>query len=143
MNVDPSGRLGRRRMLAMMAAGASATALAGCGSVRDPSGVGDSGATDVILHSIASEPRTVSITITDTEAASPHTERTLAVTPGEIVDPVNYGKLPTNTSGYTVEVAVTDGPSETFEWTDPTVRLAPLWVQLDGTRNIAFLLQAG
>ena len=136
-------RLDRRRMLATMAAVTSATSIAGCASLRDQPGVGDSGATDVIVHSIASETKTVSITITDTDAESPHTSRTLDVSPGEIVDPVNSGKLPTNTSSYTVEVAVNDGPSETFEWTDPTVTLAPLWVQIDGTRNIIFLLQAG
>jgi hypothetical protein len=56
---------------------------------------------------------------------------------------VNSGKLPTNTSSYTVQVSVEDGPSETFEWTDPSVELAPLWVRIDGTRNITFLLQAG
>ena len=135
METDPSGRLGRRRLLAMLAAGASATSLAGCASVRDRSGVGDSGATDVIVHSIAAEPRTVSVTITAADAASPHTARTLAVAPGEVVDPVNAGKLPTNTDGYTVEVAVTDGPSETFEWTESTVQLAPLWVRIHGTQT--------
>lgn len=126
-----------------MAAMASTTSLAGCSLLQDQTGVGDSGATDVIVHNIAAEPKTVSITITDREAENPHTARTLTVSPEEIVDPVNSGKLPTNTSGYTVEVAVNNGPSETFDWTDPTVQLAPLWVQIDETQNIRFLLQAG
>jgi hypothetical protein len=126
-----------------MAAMASTTSIAGCSLFRDRSGVGNSGATDVIVHNVAAEVKTVSIEITDAEAEDPHTKETLTVSPGEVVDPVNDGKLPTTTSGYTVEVSVQDGPSETFEWTDPTVQLAPLWVQIDGSRNIHFLLQAG
>jgi hypothetical protein len=137
-----SGRLGRRQMLAAMVA-AGTTSIAGCSSFLDRGGVGDSGATDVVVHNVASESKVVSVTVTDTNAEEPHTDRTLDVAPGEIVDPVNSGKLPTNTSSYTVEVAVENGPSETFEWTDPTVQLAPLWVQIDDTRNIKFLLQAG
>jgi ABC-type glycerol-3-phosphate transport system substrate-binding protein len=143
MEDDPSSHHDRRQVLATMAALASTTGIAGCSLSQDQTGVGDSGATDVIVHNIASESKTVSITITDTEAENPYTSRTLEVSPEEIVDPANSGKLPTNTSGYTVDVAVTNGPSETFEWTDPTVQLAPLWVQIDGTRNIVFLLQAG
>lgn len=143
MGEHSSRQLDRRRLLATMAALAGTTSIAGCSLSRDRPGVGDSGATDVILHNTASEPKTVAITITDRAAESPHTDRTLTVSPGETIDPVNAAKLPTNTSGYTVEVAVTDGPSETFEWTEPTVELAPLWVQVDGTHNVRFLLQAG
>jgi hypothetical protein len=86
---------------------------------------------------------TVSITITPAGAEDPHTSRTVVLAPNETVDPVSDSKLPTTGDGYTVDVAVEDGPSETFEWTDPTVTLAPLWVYVDDTRNIKFLLQAG
>lgn len=133
------------------------TGLAGCGSLRDDGtdddteddgdagdgGVGNSFATDVVAFSGATAPRTVSITITDTESDTPHTDRTLDLAPGETVDPVNSGKLPANGSSYTVDVVVEDGPSETFEWTDPSAELAPLWVRVDDSQNITFLLQAG
>lgn len=134
--------MSRRQSLFTMAA-VAATGLAGCGSTQDTNGVANSFATDVIVCSAASAPRTVSITITEADADTPHTDRTLDLSPGETVDPVNSGKLPANSSSYTVEVAVEDGPSETFEWTDPSVELAPLWVRIDGTQNVTFLLQAG
>ncbi|MHB9285659.1 hypothetical protein ACKVMT_01300 [Halobacteriales archaeon Cl-PHB] len=138
-----SSWLDRRQVLATVAAATGATSIAGCASFRDAPAVGDSGATDVILHSTAAESKTVSITVTDVEADQPHTDTTVDIQPGAVVDPVNDGKLPTTTSGYTVEVDVQGGPSETFEWTDPTVQLAPLWVQVDDSPNVLFLLQAG
>ncbi|MFB6149886.1 MAG: hypothetical protein ABEJ48_09500 [Halobacteriales archaeon] len=125
-----------------MAAVAGATSVAGCSSVLNDEGVGDSGATDVVVYNRASTSQTVSITVTDTSAERPHTSRTLELSPGEVVDPVNSSKLPTNTS-YTVEVTVEGGLSETFDWADPAVELAPLWIQIDDTQNIRFLLQAG
>ena len=133
---------GRRQFLTSVAAASVALGLAGCPSGPTTDGVGDSGATDVAVSSLASEPKTVSITITEMGAESPRTDRTLEVGPGEVVEAVNTGKLPTNT-GYSVAVAVRGGPSETFEWAEPTVDLAPLWVQVDDSRNIRFLLQAG
>ena len=42
-----------------------------------------------------------------------------------------------------VEMTVDDGPSETFDWEDPDVSLAPLHVLVDESQNIKFLLQAG
>ena len=142
MEPEPSTGITRRQSLVTMAALVTA-GLAGCSSRDSQDGMGNSGAVDVIAYSAASEPRTVSITVTDAEAETPHTSRTETLEPGEAVDPVNSSKLPTNTSRYTVDVAVADGPSERFEWTDPTVELAPLWVVVDDTRNINFLLQAG
>lgn len=132
----------RRRHLATVA-GVATAGFAGCSSLRTDRGVSDSGATDVILSSAASEQRTVTVTITEADAETPRTDRTVDLSPAETVDPVNDGKLPTNTSSYSVSVSVVDGPSETFEWTEPTVELAPLWVRIDDTRNIVFLLQAG
>lgn len=149
-DASPPG-IGRRQSLLTMAAVATA-GFAGCGSIQDgdangddddDGGVGNSFATDVILYSAASAPRTVSITITETESDTPHTARTIDLSPGETVDPVNSGKLPANNSSYAVEVVVEDGPSETFEWDDPTVGRAPLWIVVDDSRNIKFLLQAG
>ena len=55
---------------------------------------------------------------------------------------MNRSKLPTN-SGYTVVVDIEDGPRETFEWDDPDLELAPLYVLIDETENVKFLLQAG
>ncbi|MFW5974242.1 MAG: hypothetical protein ACOCPZ_02545 [Natrialbaceae archaeon] len=144
MDDEPPGGIGRRRSLLAMAAVATA-GLAGCswGQNGNGNGMGNSGATDVIACNGASEPRTVTITVTEVDSDTPHTSRTLELSPGETVDPVNSGKLPTTASSYTVEVSVENGPSETFEWEDPTVELAPLWVRVDETRNIKFLLQAG
>lgn len=134
--------IGRRQSLFTMAAVATA-GITGCSSTQNQNDIGNSGATDVIVSSAAPDHRTVSITITEDDSETPHTVRTFDLSPGETVDPVNVGKLPTNNSSYTVEVTVEDGPSETFEWTDPSVELAPLWVRLDETPNIKFLLQAG
>lgn len=38
---------------------------------------------------------------------------------------------------------VDGGPSETFDWDGPDVELAPLYILIDETQNIKFLLQAG
>lgn len=134
--------ISRRQSLLTMAAAGTA-GFAGCLSTRNQDGVGNSFATDVIVYSAASDPRTVSITITETDSDTPHTARTLELSPGETVDPVNSGKLPAHNNSYAIEVTVEDGPSETFEWTDPSAELAPLWVRIDESRNIKFLLQAG
>lgn len=132
----------RRRSLVTMAAAAT-VGLAGCGSPADSDGVGNSFATDVVVHNAASGARTVSITITALDAETAHTDRTLDLAGGETVDPVNDGKLPANDGGYAVDVTVERGPSETFEWTDPSADLAPLWVRIDDSENVRFLLQAG
>jgi hypothetical protein len=142
MRGDHSSSVGRRGVLAAAAA-LTSTGLAGCAGDQTPGGVGSSFATDVIAHNAGPEPRTVSVTITATDAEGPHTSRTLKLAPGEVVDPVNGSKLPANSASYTVEVSVADGPSETFEWTDPAPELAPLWVLVDDSRNVTFLLQAG
>lgn len=94
------------------------------------------------MYSLAANPVTVSIVITDTDATDPHTSRTLEMAQGEKVDPVNRGKLPTNTN-YTVEVTVEGGASETFEWTDPNLDLAPLYVVIEDPQNVEFLFHAG
>lgn len=120
-------------------AGLSLTA--GCSSVRDRLW-SQTGATDVFVISTASQPRTLTVAIRDTEADAQLTERTIPVSPGEQAGPVRESKLPTNTS-YRIEASLEDGPSETFEWTDPTVERAPLWILVDDSQNIKFLLQAG
>jgi hypothetical protein len=142
MGNDSPPLVTRRQSLVTMTAVAT-MGIAGCGSTQDTDGVGNSFATDVIVHSAASDARTVSITITEIDAETAHTDSTLALSPGETVDPVNDGKLPANDGGYVVDVAVADGPNETFEWTDLSPELAPLWVRIDETENIKFLLQAG
>lgn len=126
----------RRRFLAAVAAAGAATA-AGCSSVWS-----QPGATDVVVHNAADEPTVVSVRITPADADAAHTEKRLELAPNDAVDPVNDSKLPTN-DAYTVEVSVEGGPSETFEWEDPSLELAPLYVLVDGSRNVRFLLQAG
>ena len=127
----------RRQFLRSVVAVTGATALAGCSTLWS-----QTGATDVVVRNVADERKVVSVTVRDTEVDEPHTSRTLEMDPHTVVDPVNRSKLPTNAS-YTVEVAVEGGPSETFEWADPQVELAPLHVLVDDSRNIKFLLQAG
>lgn len=131
-----SARLRRRQALSMIATAGTA-ALAGCSTLWD-----QTGATDVVVHNAASETKTVEVSITPSGSDDPHTARTLEMAPHEQIDPVNDSKLPTNTD-YTVAVAIENGPSETFEWTDPTVERAPLWIVVDDSRNIKFLLQSG
>lgn len=134
---EPSSPSSSRRRVLSAVAATGAVAVAGCSTVWD-----QTGASDVVVHNVATEAATVSIAITDVDAQEPHTSTTLELAPNESVDPVNDSKLPLNTS-YTVEVDVADGPSETFDWEDPEVELAPLHVLLDGSRNVRFLLQAG
>lgn len=134
---DTSDGSSRRRFLTAMAGVTGFTALSGCSAVWQ-----QTGATDVNVYNWAGEPKVVSITITAAGAEEPHTDRTLELGATERVKSVNRSKVPTNT-GYTVEVTVEDGPSETFDWEDPDVSLAPLYVLVDESRNIKFLLQAG
>jgi hypothetical protein len=116
-----------------MATVARTTGVAGCALSQNRTGVGDSGTADVIVNNAASEPETIPITTTDREAGSPHTSGRLDVSPGETVDRVHSGRVPTNTGGYSVEVSVEDWPGETFERTDPAVQQAPLRVAVDDT----------
>ena len=128
---------GRRRFLTTLVAVAGTTSIAGCSALWD-----QTGATDVIVYNLRAEPIVVSVTITPTDAEEPHTARELEIDPGAKVDPVNRSKLPTNSS-YSIMVEVDGGPSETFDWADPDVELAPLYIIVDETQNIKFLLQAG
>lgn len=132
-----SGGSDRRRILAAVAGVTGTTALTGCSAIWQ-----QTGATDVNVYNWGGEPKVVSITITAADADEPHTDRTLELGSGDRIEAVNRSKLPTNTS-YTVDVSVEGGPSETFEWEDPEVTLAPLYVLVDESRNIKFLLQAG
>lgn len=128
--------MSRRQMLGSMAATAGITGLTGCFSMDQL------GASDVMIYNATTEIKSISVTITASESEEPHTSRSLEVAPAQETNPVNQSKLPLNTD-YTIEVAVKDGPSEIFEWKDPTVERAPLFVFIDGSRNIKFLLQAG
>ena len=119
-----------------MAVTAGITGLSGCFSMDQV------GASDVKIYNAATEPKSISVTITARDSEAPHTARSLDVGSGEMIDPVNQSKLPLN-ADYTIEVAVENGPNETFDWDDPTVERAPLFVFIDDTRNIKFLLQAG
>ena len=91
-----SDRFGRRRYLTGVTALAGATTIAGCLSWDQ------TGATDVIMYGLAADPVTLSVVITDADTTEPHTARTLDVSQGEKVDPVNRGKPPTNTN-YRIE----------------------------------------
>lgn len=138
MTLGMPSRSTRRRVLSTLA-GAGAASVAGCFVL----GGGDGhGATDVVALNTAADSQQVTITVIGTDSEEPHTTRTFTLDSGEKVDPVNDGKLPTNGS-YRVDVDVEDGPRETFDWEDPQLEQAPLWVLVDGSENIRFLLQSG
>lgn len=135
--VDHSANgLSRRQILGSIVATAGLGGAAGCLSM------GQLGASDVVAYNAADESKTISVTITAGDTEDPHTSRSMTVAPGQKIDPVNQSKLPLNTD-YLIEVIVENGPSETFEWNDPTVERAPLYVFIDDTTNIKFLMQAG
>lgn len=123
------------RCLSALAGFAGLTATAGCSAIDQP------GATDIILYSSETEPLTGSAVVTDTDAAESHTSRTLSVSQAKI-GPVNRGKPPTNAS-YTIEVAVREGTSKTFDWTDPYLDLAPLHVLINDSQTIELLFNTG
>lgn len=136
MQDDPS-TVGRREVLGSVTGFAATASLAGCTSIWS-----QPGASDVVLHNLGPDPSTVTVRIRAADRDEPRTDRRLEVSSGATVDPVNRGKLPLNV-GYVITVTVEDGPEETFEWTDPTVSLAPLHILVDGSENVTFLLQAG
>lgn len=125
----------RRGYLA--AIGATGVALSGCLTIG-----GNHGATDVMAYSAATEPKTVLVEVRDADSDDPVASSEFDIDPGEEVGPINDGKLPTNGS-YVVDVDVADGPSETFEWADPSLDRAPLYVLVDDSDNVDFLLKAG
>jgi hypothetical protein len=127
----------RRRLLSSLGSMAGVAALAGCSLVWD-----QTGATDVIVHNAATEAKTISVTIRAEGADDPRTDRTVSLDAGETRNPLDPAKIPTN-AAYTVAVDVENGPSETFDWSDPDVARAPLWILVDDSENITFLLQAG
>lgn len=136
MVVHSTEGLSRRRILGSIVATAGFGGVAGCLSVDQP------GASDVVAYNAAEESKTISVTITAGDAEDLHTSRSITVDPNHRVDPVNQSKLPLNTD-YLIAVDVENGPNETFEWNDPTVKRAPLYVFVDDSSNIKFLLQAG
>lgn len=40
-------------------------------------------------------------------------------------------------------MTVENGASETYNWESPDIELAPLYILIDDTANVDFLLQAG
>lgn len=87
-------------------------------------------------------PRRFTVPITVEDAEESHTDRTVTLAAGKLLDPVNGPKLPLNTD-YRVAARVAHGPAETFQWTDPIVERVPLWIRVDDGRTVTFLLQAG
>jgi Tfp pilus assembly major pilin PilA len=131
----------RRRFVSVLAWIGGTVTLSGCATRRD-NPPRQLGATDVVVVNDSSSHKTVTVTITDVEANEIHTDRAITTAPRTQNDSVNDGKLPLNTD-YRIEVNVENGPAETFEWDDPVIDRAPLWIRVDDSRNITFLLQAG
>lgn len=133
---DGTDRPARRSVL-----GGSAALLAGLAGCSLGGG-SSKGATDVVLNSMAPEPVEVTLTISDPEAEEPRMDRTLELDTGERATPTDDGKLPAG-GDYDVTVAVADGPTETYRWTDVTLERAPMHVIVDGGSNVFFTLQVG
>lgn len=134
----PPHRTPSRRQLLVATAGAASVGAAGCLSSGS-----SKGATDVVLHNERRESITVELTITAADASEPRHDVTVTLDPTEQATPTDDGKLPVGTD-YTVDVAVRDGPSETYEWTDVRLELAPLHVLIDDSENnVIFALQNG
>jgi hypothetical protein len=141
MDRNPSTGPTRRKTLGALAA-AGLGAVAGCnalGNAGTPA-VSNSYTTDVVACSVADTEKTVTVTVRAAGAEDPRTDRTLSLSPGEVINPVNDGKFPGD--GYTVEVDIEEGPSETFEWTEVGPERAPLWVLIPENDNVRFLLDA-
>lgn len=126
----------RRQCLSIAVVLAGAATSAGCLSWNQ------TGATDVFVYSLAPSNTTVTVTITDIDSTEPHTSQTRTLSQGDQTGPVNDSKLPTNTS-YTIEVAIEDGASGTFDWTDPDIELAPLYIAIEDSQTINFRFNAG
>jgi hypothetical protein len=142
----------KRRVL-LAAIGSSA--IAGCqslatnngretaGSRADVNG-SSKGATSVHIHNETNEPVTLSMVVTDTDDET-RLDETVTVDPLDEVDPFDehhLGLLPEGTD-YTVTIDVENGPSETFQWQDVRIGLAPLHVIIDGSSDLLFTLGAG
>lgn len=131
----------RRRVLSTVGAIGLSASLAGCSSADS----GGHGATDVRLRNVADVALTVSVVITRENADESEVDQTFELAAHEAVRAVNDSKLPTGGDGYSVAVSIEGGPSQTFEWSDPDVRLAPLHILVDDdpqVDRIEFLLKA-
>jgi len=135
---DSRKRPSRRRVVAAGAALAGAS-LAGCSFVPGTR----KGATEVVLHNERTEPISVSLAVTgEGDGGEPRVSETIDLDSLERARPNEDDQLPVGTD-YAVEVDVEDGPTETFEWRDVRVELAPLHVIVDGSDNVLFALEAG
>lgn len=100
------------------------------------------GATDVKVHNLRTEPVSIAIRITADGGEQPRVERTLSLDSTDQAVPTRNDKLPIG-SDYTVDIDIENGPTESFQWEDVSLDLAPLHVLVDDTSNIVFALQSG
>lgn len=144
-----SSSLSRRKLLAACTTLVGGS-LAGCTSTE---GQGEeerktpgsrTGATSIRIHNETNESVTLSVLVTDTDDKT-RLDETVTIDPLDEVDPIDQqrlGLLPEGTD-YTVNIDVENGPSETFQWQDVRIGLAPLHVIFDGSSDLLFTVGAG
>lgn len=143
--------LSRRSLLAACPALVGGS-LAGCTMMQDErakEGAGR-GATSIIIHNETNSSQSVSVTATDSDGKT-WIDVTDTVDAHTHVDPISLenskrpgqrvSKLPEG-NDYTVDVTVDGGVSQTLEWEDVTLDLAPLRLIIIDRSYIAFTLQA-
>lgn len=136
-----------KRRLLLAAIGSSV--MAGCQSMVMGNKEGETtgsrkGATSVRIHNETNEPVTLSIVVTDKDDET-RLDEMVTLDPLDEVDPIAeqyLGQLPEGTD-YTVNIDVENGPSETFQWQDVRIGLAPLHVIFDGSSDLLFTVVAG
>lgn len=141
-----SSSFSRRKLLAACTTLVGGS-LAGCtlkGEGEEASTGARTGATSVLIHNETTESVTFSVLVTDTDGKT-RLDETVSLDPLGEVDPIaeqDLGQLPEGTD-YTVTIDVENGPSETFEWQDVQIGLAPLHVVFDGRSDLLFTVGAG
>lgn len=126
--------------------------LAGCTMTQDEranEGSG-TGATSIIIHNETNTSQSVSVTATDSDGKT-WIDVTDTIDAHKHVDPLSLenakrtdqrvSQLPVG-NDYTIDVAVDGGVSQTLEWEDVTLDLAPLRLLVIDKSYIAFTLQA-
>lgn len=107
---------------------------------------GSKGATSVVIHNGTNETMSLSFSVADMDDnGTPRVKETVTLDPLEQIDPINeqhLSKLPVG-GNYIITIDVEGGPSETFQWQDVRLELAPLHVIVEGNSNILFALAVG
>lgn len=100
------------------------------------------GGSRIVVYNVTADPTTVSIEVVPESDDVSGLDRTLELDPRERIEIPEEFVFPLITD-YSVTVDVEGGPRETFDWTESAADRAPLYVLLDGSDNIRFLVEVG